>query len=358
MKDVVTKRVDLNLGYSCNADCPFCYYKISVKSRRKDKDLTTQQAKRLIRYIKWRGKEIIDFTGGEPTIRKDICELVFYAKELGFKEITIITNGLKLSHRAFVEKLIDSGVDDFLFSLHGHNAEIHDELVGVKGAFDKLTQAIKNAKEIGSVRIRSNTVINGMNFKHALEIVQLLHSLSVQHVNFIIFNPIVEATCVNEKVNVRYSEITPYLKEVIDKYKDKFERIVIRYLPFCFMVGYEKFLTECPQIQYDSFEWDYFVRMRIRNGILLSSLATILGLLLLPNPRRVLTLPMHNLLREAIMRGLSFKNKTKGQVCKKCKFNYICDGAWKEYERNYGLSELNSLNGNKISKPYQFLWKN
>ena len=75
------------MGYSCNADCPFCYYKISAKSRQKDKDLTTEQAKKLLRYIRNRGKEVVDLTGGEPTIRGDIFELVSYAKDLGFKEI-------------------------------------------------------------------------------------------------------------------------------------------------------------------------------------------------------------------------------------------------------------------------------
>jgi hypothetical protein len=38
------------------ANCPFCYYKISVKSRRKDKDLITGQAKKLIKYIRKKGK--------------------------------------------------------------------------------------------------------------------------------------------------------------------------------------------------------------------------------------------------------------------------------------------------------------
>lgn len=351
MNETITKRVDLNLGYSCNADCPFCYYKMSAKNRRKDNDLTTEQAKRLLCYIRWRGKEAVDLTGGEPTIRSDIFELVEYARGLGFKEVTIITNGIRLVEKGFVERLIRSGVNDFLFSLHGHNAEIHEKLTGVTGSFDKINQAISTVKRIGSTRIRSNTVVNGMNFRHVKAIAEILHSSGVQHSNFILFNPIVEATCAQEEVNVRYSEAAPYLREVIDAYKEKFERITIRYLPFCFLLGYEQYITECPQIQYDPFEWDYFVRMRIRNGLLLSSMATLIGLLLLPNVGRVFTLPIHTLLREAIMRGLSFKNKIKGEVCKKCKFDWVCDALWKEYAQYNGFDELSPVHGNKIKRP-------
>jgi len=86
-------------------------------------------------------------------------------------------------------------------------------------------------------------------------------------------------------------------------------------------------------------------------------LATLIGLLLLPNLKRVLTMPLHNLLREAIMRGLSFKNKEKEKVCKKCKFDYVCDALWKEYVKNYGFEELKLQKGCKILEPYQFLCK-
>jgi len=351
----ITKRIDINLGYTCNADCPFCYYKLSKQVKQKKKDLTTFEAKRLLCYIKKKGKEIVDFTGGEPTIREDIFELVAFAKRLGFTEISIITNGLKLADKNFLKNLVAAGVNDILFSVHGYTSEMHDELVGVQGAFEKLTHAMNNAKQIGTLRMRSNTVVNGLNFKYVFEITELLHSLGVQHVNFILFNPIVEAVCVEKEVNVRYSEASPYLKQALDAFQDKFERITIRYLPFCFLPGYEEHITECPQIQYDPFEWDYLVRMRIRNGILLSSLATLIGLLLLPNVKRIVALPIPILLREAIMRGLSFKNKVKGNACRQCAFDYICDGLWREYAKRNDFAELRSIPGKKIIDPVYFL---
>ena len=95
--------------------------------------------------------------------------------------------------------------------------------------------------------------------------------------------------------------------------------------------------------------------MRIRNGLLASSLVVLIGLFLLPNKRRVLTLPIDALLRESTMRGLSFKNKRKGKVCKSCKFDFICDALWKDYIKKYGLDELIAQEGRKITEPFYFL---
>ena len=55
------------------------------------------------------------------------------------------------------------------------------------------------------------------------------------------------------------------------------------------------------------------------------------------------------------MRGLSFKNKRKAKVCKKCKFDYICDALWGEYAKVNGFGELHAILGKKISDPTYFL---
>jgi MoaA/NifB/PqqE/SkfB family radical SAM enzyme len=298
----ITKRIDLVLGYFCNADCPFCFYKKSVRKRSHIADWTSEQAKKWIVYVRKRGIEKIDFMGGEPTIRQDIFELIQFAKNIGIKEVSLITNGITLANRQFVEKLKQAGLDDIMFSLHSHVATIHDRLMGFPGAFDKAIQGIRNVISVGGLTYRMNFVVNGMNYTNIPDIAELAFSLGVKRLNYLMFSPIVEADTTESEVNIKYSLAVPYLKQILDNYKDKFTKINIRYLPFCFLLGYEQFITECPQIQYDPFEWDYFVRMRIRNGWFLALGATFVGLLLLPNIKRVLTLPIHNLLREAIMR--------------------------------------------------------
>ena len=83
----LTTRLDVNLGYECNNNCLFCYFRRRKEVRR---NISTEQAKKLMRLIKKLGIDTFEITGGEPSIREDIAELVAYAKkELKIKNISI-----------------------------------------------------------------------------------------------------------------------------------------------------------------------------------------------------------------------------------------------------------------------------
>lgn len=124
-----TKKVEINLGYACNAKCPFCYYYESVVTKSNEHTLTTEDAKNQLLQAKMLGIEEIEFTGGEVTLRKDLPELIAYAKKkLGFSIVCLITNGIRLSKREYMASLVNAGIDDILFSVHGHDAYTHDYL--------------------------------------------------------------------------------------------------------------------------------------------------------------------------------------------------------------------------------------
>ena len=80
-------------------------------------------------FLRRHGKDAVDFTGGEPTIRRDIFEIISYAKEIGFKKICLITNGQRLADKEFAKKIVDSGANDFLFSIHEHDEKTYDNLI-------------------------------------------------------------------------------------------------------------------------------------------------------------------------------------------------------------------------------------
>jgi MoaA/NifB/PqqE/SkfB family radical SAM enzyme len=355
-KAVLTKRIDLNLGYTCNISCRFCYYQKSVhaKDKRSKKDLTTDQAKKWLLFFRKKGIEKIDLTGGEPTIRKDIAELIRYSKEIGYKTICIITNGMAFANEEFCRELVKNGLNDILFSLHGPNSQIHDNLTGVKGSFEKLIKAITNMKRL-NIRCRSNTVVNGVNYKFLGDTAELLANLGIRIINFILFNPIVEAQSSDSDMNVTYEEASHYLKVVIDKYKDRMERITVRYIPFCVMQGYEMYVTNTPQIQYDPDEWDYYWRTYFRNGPLLWLGSLCLGFLIHPSKRRLFKLDWDRAKHEALKWSLAFKNKVKSPECKKCAYDKICDGLWRDYAKKIGFNELKAIKGEKIDDPTYFM---
>ncbi|MCB0327902.1 MAG: hypothetical protein KDD52_09835, partial [Bdellovibrionales bacterium] len=223
----------------------------------------------------------------------------------------------------------------------------------------KTIQTIRNLQAIGGVKIRANCVISGFNYTHAVEVLDLYHQLNIDTANFILFNPIVEADWQSApELNVAYSDAAPYIKKAIDLYQSKIKKITVRYIPLCLMQGYEKFVTNMPQIQYDPDEWDYVVRTRIREGQFLSTLATIAGLLLFPFKSQSIKLGWNVLKHHGLKYFLQFKNKSYGPACQNCALRGVCDGLWKKYAGWKGFDELQTIEGPRVKDLTYFIKNN
>lgn len=132
-------RMDLALTYRCNNNCSHCYN----ARERNYPELDTQNWKQIIDKLWKIGIPHLVFTGGEPTLRDDLPELVSYAEQKGF--VTgLNTNGRKLANQDFLQDLIDAGLDHVQITLESHIANIHDEMVLAKGAWQETVQGIKN----------------------------------------------------------------------------------------------------------------------------------------------------------------------------------------------------------------------
>ncbi|NIQ81688.1 MAG: radical SAM protein, partial [Anaerolineae bacterium] len=80
------------------------------------------------------GVFIATFTGGEPTLREDLTQLLKYAQESGI--VTgLITNGRRLRDKAYTRSLEAAGLDFVQVTLESHRAEIHDGITGSKGSW-------------------------------------------------------------------------------------------------------------------------------------------------------------------------------------------------------------------------------
>mgnify|MGYP001589200293 CR=1 FL=1 len=113
-----TRRFVLQPGFACNSRCSFCYYLDSVK-KGITKDYSTEQVKAMLREAKSLGLDQVDISGGEPTIRPDLPELIRYARDIGFIKVCIITNGLRMADEKYVAVLVNAGMNEILLSTHG-----------------------------------------------------------------------------------------------------------------------------------------------------------------------------------------------------------------------------------------------
>ncbi|MFP3172906.1 MAG: radical SAM protein, partial [Acidilobus sp.] len=95
-----TRRVKVHTGFTCNEKCQFCYYRALVHEPPTPIGMLLDQV-RLARLI---GRIDIDFSGGEPSIQPGIEKALALAKELRFRRINFITNGIALAYEPYFKR--------------------------------------------------------------------------------------------------------------------------------------------------------------------------------------------------------------------------------------------------------------
>ena len=164
-------RMDLALTYKCNNACGHCY----LPKDRQPAELNTGQWKQVIKKIWEIGIPHVCFTGGEATLRPDLTDLIAYAEETGL--VTgLLTNGRNLKNNDLVNRMVESGLDHFQITLESHDAKVHDQMVGAKGAWKETVQGIKNAVATPVYTITNTTLtrLNADNIEATLEFIKSL----------------------------------------------------------------------------------------------------------------------------------------------------------------------------------------
>ena len=129
-----------NITRACNLKCVHCYE--SAGARDPD-ELTTQEAIRGIDILADAGVLILAFSGGEPTIRPDILQLIKHSSDRGMFT-AVATNALLFAQRETVREFKKAGLQFAQISLDGYKPETHDSFRGMPGAFEKTMKGIKN----------------------------------------------------------------------------------------------------------------------------------------------------------------------------------------------------------------------
>ena len=124
----------------------------------------------------------IRFSGGEPTLHKNIIDAVKYAKEKGIIRIAISTNGS--STKDLYDHLIEAGVNDFSFSLDAMDSETGDMMAGnIPGAWDKVISNIKYISK--KCYTTAGIVLTPKNIESFVDIVEFASSLGVSDIRVI-----------------------------------------------------------------------------------------------------------------------------------------------------------------------------
>ncbi len=152
---------EIALTYKCNNRCFFCYASAPDRGREVP-EMTTTEAKAVLDKIRRQAQvPMVSFTGGEPTLRADLPQLIAHAKSLDMWA-NLITNGIRCADAGFVVKLAEAELNSAQVSLEAGDAATHDAVVGHPGAFEKTVAGVRNLRSAG-IRTHTNTTINARN---------------------------------------------------------------------------------------------------------------------------------------------------------------------------------------------------
>jgi uncharacterized Fe-S cluster-containing radical SAM superfamily protein len=346
-----TSRVKIVTGLRCNIQCVFCYYQDNLSAP--NRSFAEIRADLELAYRN--GVREVDFSGGEPTVHAELPELISYAKELGMQRCCIISNGVRLADEAYLISLRDAGLDEILFSVHGPDAATHDEITQRAGSFAKITLALGHASRNG-LAVRVNTVVNKINYQGLSRLAEQLLELHPVQVNFITINDWCFAKHLVDRYLLSYSEMSGYLKGACDILAPGVPAVNVRYIPFCFMQGYEQFVCDHPQVVYDPYEWVPRVRARLEQGTGALRYLGILGygFVLAGAWRGLLRKPLAEVLDDCVVEGLRRWFYVKSPQCRGCSRRELCDGVERSYRDRFGLDELTAVPGARLRDPVAF----
>ncbi|MFO7835327.1 MAG: radical SAM protein [Candidatus Thorarchaeota archaeon] len=209
---------EIAVTYRCNNKCKFCY---AYSPYRKSGEMTTEEIRRVIDIIVDDAKvPSLSFTGGEPTLRPDIFELIRHAREKGLR-VNLITNGRICSNKEYVDRLVEAGLHSAQVSIEGSNADVHDSIVGVPGAFDETVQGIRNLRAT-DIYTHCNTTICRLNVDD-LENLVAFHAeeleLTYFSMNMVIYTG--SAAKLRDELQISFSEIGCIVEGVQKRAKRK-----------------------------------------------------------------------------------------------------------------------------------------
>ena len=171
----------------CNLKCPVCFANAAASGRlfEPTQDEIRQMLKNL-RSLKPHPTPAVQYAGGEPTVRKDIVELVKMAKDEGFTHVQIATNGLKLAMKENLAKeLKDAGLNTVYLAFDGVTPEPYINNRG-RDLLPYKLDAIENCRKAGLGIVLVPTLIKGVNDHQVGDIIKFAfdHNENIYGVNF------------------------------------------------------------------------------------------------------------------------------------------------------------------------------
>lgn len=171
--DVMVSAMTKEGRWHCNQKCIHCY--AAGQENAEEAELSTEEWMTALDKLKDIGISQVTFTGGEPTMRDDLFELIRHARWFVSR---LNTNGIRLTED-YCKKLYEAELDSLQITFYSDNKEIHNTLVGAPH-FDDTVNGIKNALAAG-LSVSINTPLCTLNSDY-VSTLKFLHEMGVMYV--------------------------------------------------------------------------------------------------------------------------------------------------------------------------------
>ena len=236
----------------CNLNCSYC----GACNEKDNTELTAEQIENIVRAFAHCGITKVRLTGGEPLVRRDICDIAERISRIdGIKKLALTTNGIRLKELA--PSLKDAGVTAVNISLDTTDPEQYKQLTGFDG-LRKVFDGIAECEKVGLSPLRLNAVlIKGQNDSQAENLINIARNRKID-VRFIELMPFSDEG-ENESLIIKGEDILkqfPFLKPISSD-KTDFEKSVAKYYEadnFKGRIGFitpisDKFCSNCNRIR-------------------------------------------------------------------------------------------------------------
>jgi len=154
---------NVDLTNRCDMRCPVCFANANAMGYITEPPL--EQVRQMLKTLRDRKPvpcKVIQFSGGEPTIHPDFIEILKMAKEMGFSQIQIATNGKNLSDYDFAKRCFDAGLNTLYLQFDGVTKDIYKKM-RAEDVLEQKLQCIEVCRKVGLRVVLVPTIIRGIN---------------------------------------------------------------------------------------------------------------------------------------------------------------------------------------------------
>ena len=247
----------IQITRNCNQKCIIC------SNPPNKKVLAFAEAKRKIEELKKKKYSEVILTGGEPTLYKQLPELIKYCVK---KKIfpRIITNGQQTADINYLKILKKAGLRHLHLSIYSCKDKIQTKISKNKNSLKNIKKTLNNLEKIGGITVDVNTAINKYNAGHLSGIAEWIvkNYPFIKHFVFNGLDPFMNRVAENPEVVPDLNDFELELHRALEILEENGKTFRVERVPLCYLVNFEHISTETRKIAKKEDRTVYFLDKR------------------------------------------------------------------------------------------------